>query len=130
MTHSTEQPPDGPSDLESSLRTPPVVDVGGLSSAVVREAKPLLARRATSAWMQRVAMGLALALLPLPVVAYTFATALAAAYGFATAYLPSSVVFYGLGTYAAGVVLMIGATYALIPIALAAPPSAWRWQQT
>ena len=91
----------------------------GLGERMLRVAAPALTRNARAAWSppwRDVARALAAALLPLPVVLAADALGLRAVYDLLSRVLPSALSAYLVLSYAAVVTLLLGATYAAVPV--------------
>ena len=102
----------------------PAIDVAAFSSHAFARLQPELQRRAmTHAW-QRVAVGVLLSLLPLPVVLAYNAYLLRLAYWFLSTLLPATLAAYLVLSYAAFLVLLFAATYAAIPLLMVRRPIA------
>lgn len=104
--------------IERRLAVPPTMDVAALSGMTRQRLQPVLAEIRSRRWQQHVGVGLVVALAPLPFV-LAWGTLLARwLLVVATAVLPTPLVHYAVGSYAAAVVLLIGLTYASIPLLL------------
>lgn len=104
--------------IERQLAVPPTLDVAALSAMTRRRLQAVLAERRGRRWQQHVGIGLVVALTPLPFV-LAWGTLLARwMVVVATAVLPAPLVHYAVGSYVAAVVLLIGLTYASIPLLL------------
>jgi hypothetical protein len=106
--------PDDPRSLLGPLEVPePSPD---LVPRVLASARPLLAahaRRATArAWVRP----LAVSLLPLPLIVAVNVTVVRALYGLLSTVLPDVVSTYLVGQYALLVLVMLGLTYAAVPV--------------
>ncbi len=95
------------------------IDATALSRRTMLRLRPELQRCASAALWRRAAVGVLLALLPLPAVLAYNVYLLHAAYDVLLALLPAAVVAYLLASEAALLVLLFAATYAAIPILLA-----------
>lgn len=105
--------------LRTLMSVAPEVDADRLSARVRVQLVPLLASQRARTWRRSVTAVLVLAVVPLPFV-LAWGTILGHwLYALASAFLPPPLVGYALGTYGAGVVLLIGLTYAAIPLLLA-----------
>jgi hypothetical protein len=96
-------------------------DADRLSRLVLASAAPLLAARAQAAFWRRLARTLAAALVPLPLVIAIDLWLLGWAYALIAAWLPTSLALYVVISYAATLLVLIGGTYAAIPLLLARP---------
>lgn len=94
----------------------PTVDVSSLSNRVLAASRPVLSRRASRLWWQRVALAAAVGSLPLPLVVAWDGYVLRSLYVLMSALLPTSVATYVVVTYGAILMLLLGATYAAIPL--------------
>lgn len=95
------------------------IDAAVLSQRTMVRLRPELQRCASAALWRRAAIGVLLALLPLPAVLAYNVYLLHVAYGLLLALLPAAVVVYLVASEAALLVLLFAATYAAIPILLA-----------
>jgi hypothetical protein len=100
------------------------LDAAALSARTLAHVRPELERRASAARARRIAAGVLLALLPLPVVLAYDAYLLLLLYHIISALLPTAVATYLVLSEAAALALLFAATYAAIPIVLARPGSA------
>jgi hypothetical protein len=96
-------------------------DIADLSRRTLAYVRPELERRARMLVWRRVAAGIVLALLPLPVVLAYDALVLRLLYGAVSAVLPSTVAVYVVASYTAVLALLFAATYAAIPILVTRP---------
>lgn len=103
----------------------PAVDVARLSRLAMARVAPELQARTRAVFWRRLARTLAAALVPLPVIAAVDVFALGWLYDLASTWLPNAVAGYLVVSYAASLLLLIGAAYAAIPLLLAryAPPA-------
>lgn len=86
-------------------------------AARTREAvAPVLERRAAWAYRRRVAIALLAALLPLPVIVLYDRFVLETLYGLAETLLPQPLPVLAVGAYGLTALLLLGATYASIPL--------------
>jgi hypothetical protein len=92
------------------------LDPVSLSQQALTRLGPELQRRAAAITWRRVVIGVALSLLPLPVVLAYDAYCLQLAYNVLSALLPAGLAAYFILSYAAFLVLLFAATYAAIPI--------------
>lgn len=97
------------------------VDAGRLSRQVLESAAPALRARAQAAFWRRLIRTLAVALVPLPLVVGVDLWLLGWLYAFTAAWLPTSLALYVVVSYAASLLVLIGSTYAAIPLLLARP---------
>jgi len=102
--------------LEKTSEALPQIDPVVLSAMTRQRLAPLLAERRSEVWQRQVAVGLVLALIPLPFVIAWDAVLLRWLYGAASELLPARVVGYALASYGAAMALLIGLTYASIPV--------------
>lgn len=107
-----------PSDqLARALATSRIeIDAAALSQRTLTELRPQLRRRAARALWQRVAVGVLLALVPLPAVLAYDAYVLRLAYDLVSALLPTTLAAYLVLSYAAFLLLLFALTYAAIPL--------------
>lgn len=108
--------PESVDDALWLLTADQAIDARALTKAARARLAPVLAERQAEVWRRHVTIGLVLAVIPLP-----FVVAWGGFFGswlfvVASAVLPTAIVGYALGTYAAAVVLLIGLTYASIPL--------------
>lgn len=103
----------------------PAVDAARLSQLAMARLAPELQARAWTVFRRRLVRTLAAALAPLPVIAAVDVLVLAWFYDLAAAWLPSAVAVYLVLSYAASLLVLIGAAYAAIPLLLArsVPPA-------
>jgi anti-sigma factor RsiW len=94
---------------------PPALPVD-LSARTMRAAEPLLARAARRDTWRAVAAALAIGLIPLPAIVFFDATLVRGAYTLLSAVLPRALSLYLVSSYAAVLVVVLGLTYAAIPI--------------
>ena len=87
----------------------------------LRQDLPLLQGRARAVFWHRLRLVLFAALLPLPLVVAADVWLLGRAYELFAAWLPASVALYMVVSYAAWLLILIGGTYAAIPLLLAWP---------
>lgn len=106
----------------------PDIDVAALSRHTFARLQPELQRQAIAAGWRRVAMGVLLALLPLPLVLAYNAYLLRLAYDFLSTLLPATLAAYLVLSYGASLVLLFATTYAAIPLlvqrSIQRPPAA------
>lgn len=100
------------------------IDTGALSQHALARLAPELQRRADALFWRRLLRALAVALVPLPLVVIADLRLLAWLYDAAATWLPSGLVAYLVLSYAASLVVLIGSTYAAIPLLLARPVAA------
>ncbi|HVO26084.1 MAG TPA: hypothetical protein VMW56_20910 [Candidatus Margulisiibacteriota bacterium] len=98
--------------------TRPDIDAATLSRHAFARLQPELQRRAVLIGWRRVAVGVLLALLPLPFVLAYNAYFLRLVYGYLSALLPATIAAYLVLSYAASLLLLFAATYAAIPVLL------------
>jgi len=111
--------PESAGVLARMLDGPPEVDVQRLSALTRSRLAPLLYAQRARVWRRHVAVGLVLAAIPLPFVLAMATLAAGWIYDIVAAVLPVSVATYAAGSYGAAVLLLIGLTYAAIPVLLA-----------
>lgn len=99
------------------------LDAERLSRLVVARVAPTLQARAQATFWRRLAGTLAAALLPLPLVVGIDLWLLGWLYALIAAWLPSSLALYVVISYAATLLVLLGSTYAAIPLLLARPVS-------
>jgi len=92
------------------------IDTRSMSARVLGEAGVLLERRAAQVYRKRVAVALAVALLPLPAIYLGGSYVLRAIHGFALYLLPDGLATYLVSGYAAVLMLLVASTYAAIPV--------------
>jgi hypothetical protein len=97
------------------------LDAERLSRLVLARAAPALAARAQATFWRRMGRTLAAALVPLPLVVGIDLWLLGWLYALVAAWLPTSVALYVVISYAATLLVLIGSTYAAIPLLLARP---------
>jgi hypothetical protein len=114
-----EKSPLAPVELEPLLAAEVDVDAAALSQAVLDRLRPELALFAAAAFRRRVAAGLVVALLPLPLVLAFNAYLLSAVYALAALVVPSGVAAYLVFSYAAVVLLLLSFAYGSIPLLVA-----------
>jgi hypothetical protein len=102
-------------------RSAPPVDAAQLSALVLARAHAELAARAGAVFWRRLAVVLAVALIPLPVIVAADLWALGWLYALASAWLPAVVATYLVVSYGATVMVLLGSVYAAIPLLLARP---------
>lgn len=95
------------------------VDAARLSSLTLARLAPVLQEQARKVFWRRVAVALAAALLPLPLVVAADIWLLGWLYSLIAAWLPEGVALYVVATCAAWLLIMIGSAYAAIPLLLA-----------
>jgi len=98
--------------------TRPDIDAATLSRHAFARLQPELQRRAVLIGWRRVAVGVLLALLPLPFVLAYNAYFLRLVYGYLSVLLPATIAAYLVLSYAASLLLLFAATYAAIPVLL------------
>ena len=96
----------------------PDLDPAALSRHTFARLQPELQRRATLIGWRQVAIGVLLALLPLPFVLVYNAYFLRLVYDYLSAILPATFAAYLVLSYAASLLLLFAATYAAIPVLL------------
>lgn len=94
----------------------PTVDASALSLRVLAASRPILSRRARRLWWQRVALAAAVGSLPLPLVLAWDGYVLRSLHVLMSTLLPTPVATYVVVTYGAILMLLLGATYAAIPL--------------
>lgn len=94
----------------------PAIDAAALSRQTFARLQPELQRHAIAAGWRRVAIGVLLALLPLPLVLAYNAYLLRLAYDFLSTLLPATLAAYFVLSYGASLLLLFAATYAAIPL--------------
>lgn len=110
-------------DVARALRTSEdLPDAAALSVRALRRVRPELALLANAAWWRRVAVGMALALIPLPFVLVFDGYVLSAAYELTSTFLSPRLAAYLVWSYGATIVLLLAATYASIPVLLERAP--------
>lgn len=92
------------------------LDPGALSQRTLVRLRPELHRRARIAALRRVAAGVLLSLIPLPLVLVYDAVVLRGVYDVVSSWLPVSLASYLVISYAASLVLLFSLTYAAIPL--------------
>jgi len=97
----------------------PPLDAAALSQHTFARLQPELQRRAVAVGWRRVAVGVLLALLPLPFVIAYNAYLLRFAYDLLSTLLPAALAAYLVITWGAFLVLLFGTTYAAIPLLVA-----------
>ena len=97
-------------------------DASALSARALMRVRPELAPLANAAWWRRVAVGMALAFIPLPFVLVYDGYVLGKAYTLASALLSERLAAYLVWSYGTTIVLLLAATYASIPVLLERPP--------
>lgn len=96
--------------------TPPAIDSAVLSRRVLATLSPELARRARLVDWPRLAAAVLGSLIPLPLVLVLNALFLVLVHTLLTAVGLPAVATYLVASYAAGLVFVLGATYAAIPV--------------
>ena len=103
--------------LGTALRAAPLnLEAAVLSRRVLQMVAPELARLAARAFRRRVALGIGLALVPLPAVLVYDAFVLRTIYALLSAVLPSALAAYFIGGMALSAAFLIAASYAVIPL--------------
>ena len=95
------------------------VDTALLSRAVLIHMRPMLQRATRRMFWRRLALGLALSLLPLPFVLAYDALLLQVVFAVARTILPESIALVLVFNYAALLALLLAVTYAAIPLLIA-----------
>lgn len=96
--------------------TPPAIDSAVLSRRVLAAVRPELTRRARFVDWRRLAAAVVGSLIPLPLVLASNALFLALVHTLLTAVGLPTVASYVVMSYSAGLVFVLGATYAAIPV--------------
>lgn len=109
---------DAAAALSRSLRWPVVCDAEAWSEQVLRRVSPLLQEHARRVWRRQMATLLAAAVATLPLSLLAGAYGIATAYGVLSAWLPEALATYLVVNYAVVALAVLGATYAMIPIAI------------
>lgn len=110
-------------DIVRALRTSDdLPDAVALSLRALQRIRPELAVLAHAAWWRRVAVGMALALIPLPFVLVFDGYVLSAAYDLTSTLLSPRLAAYLVWSYGATIVLLLAATYASIPVLIERTP--------
>jgi hypothetical protein len=107
--------------LRNALEAGAEPDAGRLTQLALSRLLPELRARAQTAFWHRLARVLGIALLPLPLVLAADVWLLGRVYELAAAWLPSPLAVYIVVSYAASALVVIGITYAAIPLLLARP---------
>jgi len=94
----------------------PAIDAAALSRQTFAQLRPELQRRAMAVGWRRIAIGLLLSLLPLPLVLAYNVCFLRLMYGILSALLPGTLATYLVLSYGAFLVLLFATTYAAIPL--------------
>jgi len=108
----------GADRLAAALRWPVEDSAAAWSRQVMMRAAPYLEARALRVWRRQVAVfvGVAIVALPLTLLACAYGTLLL--YQVVCSLLPSSLAMYLVATYVMVALGVLGATYAMIPIAI------------
>jgi hypothetical protein len=101
----------------------PAVDAAALSRQTFAQLRPELQRRALADGWRRVAIGVLLSLLPLPLVLAYNAYLLHVLYDLLSNLLPAAIAAYLVLSYGAFLLLLFGTTYAIIPLLMAHQPA-------
>ena len=101
----------------------PAVDAAALSRQTFTRLQPELQRRALAGAWRRIAMGVLLALLPLPLVLVYNAYLLHVVYNLLSSLLPAGIAAYLVLSYGAFLLLLFATTYAAIPLLMAHQPA-------
>ncbi len=104
--------------LSRALDWPLTYDAALASSRVLRAAAPLLQERSRRVWRRQVSAVLVAAVATLPLSIGAGAYGIGIAYEILSAWLPAALATYLVATYAMAALAVLGATYALIPIAI------------
>jgi hypothetical protein len=102
--------------------TVPAIDAAALSRQTFAQLQPELQRRAMAVGWRRIAIGVLLSLLPLPLVLAYNAYLLRLMYDTLSALLPGTVAAYLVLSYGAFLLLLFATTYAAIPLLMAHRP--------
>jgi len=94
---------------------------GGLRARVIDAASPLLASHARRAERGRLVRAVAVGLVPLPLVVLLDVLLVRYLDALLTAFLPRAVALWLVADYAAMLALLLGVTYAAIPVVATAP---------
>lgn len=104
----------------------PAIDAAALSRHTFAQLQPELQRRALAVGWRRMAIGVLLSLLPLPLVLAYNAYLLHVAYDLLSSLLPAAIAAYLVLSYGAFLLLLFATTYAAIPLLMAHQPTAPR----
>jgi hypothetical protein len=113
----SERPPIA--ELEALLATEVEIDAAALSRAALRALRPELSRLSAAVFRRKVAAGLVVALVPLPLILFLNAYLLRAVYALAALIVPSTLAAYLVFSYAALVLLLLAFAYGSIPLLVA-----------
>lgn len=97
----------------------PAIDAAVLSRQTCLQLRPELQRRAQAVGWRRMAVGVLLALLPLPLVLAYNAYLLHMVYDLLSSLLPAAIAAYLVLSYGAFLLLLFATTYAAIPLLMA-----------
>jgi hypothetical protein len=101
----------------------PAIDAAALSRQTFAQLQPELQRRALAGSWRRVAIGVLLSLLPLPLVLACNAYLLHVVYEVLSNLLPAAIAAYLVLSYGAFLLLLFATTYAAIPLLMAHQPA-------
>ena len=101
----------------------PAIDAAALSRQTFVQLQPELQRRALAGGWRRIAVGVLLALLPLPLVLAYNAYLLHVAYDLLRNLLPAAIAAYLVLSYGAFLLLLFATTYAAIPLLMVHQPA-------
>jgi len=102
--------------------TVPAIDAAALSRQTFVQLRSELQRQSLAVGWRRIAIGVLLSLLPLPLVLAYNAYLLHAVYDLLSSLLPAAVAAYLVLSYAAFLLLLFATTYAAIPLLMAHRP--------
>lgn len=102
--------------------TVPAIDAAALSRQTFAQLRPELQRRALALGWRRMAVGVLLSLLPLPLVLAYNAYLLHVVYDLLSSLLPAAIAAYLVLSYGAFLLLLFATTYAAIPLLMAHRP--------
>ena len=102
--------------------TVPAIDAAALSRQAFAQLQPELQRRAMAVGWRRIAIGVLLSLLPLPLVLAYNAYLLHMVYDLLSSLLPAAIAAYLVLSYGAFLLLLFATTYAAIPLLMAHRP--------